>query len=133
MIENKSLQSIDNSFQISNINLSTNNNNISNNNIISPIINQLIEFGFNPLYSQRIFLYYHPQSVKDALEYLSLENGVIQHNFVQDRINIENNICYLCGEDKNIHLNSNINNSIISSINIENRISFINHNNNIDK
>ena len=132
MIENKSLQSIDNSFQNNNINLSSNIINISNNNIISPIINQLIEFGFNPLYSRRIFLYYHPQSVEDALEYLSLENGVIQHNFVQDRINNENNICYLCGENKNIHLNSNINNSIISNINILNRNSYINLNNNIE-
>ena len=51
---------------------------------------------------------------------------------IELRINNENNICYLCGENKNIHLNSNINNSIISNINILNRNSYINLNNNIE-
>ena len=108
MLENRSLDSI-NLFQNKSINLSMNSNN--NSNINSPILDHLIEFGYNPIYSRRIFLYYHPRNLEEAIEYLSLENGIIQHIFVQDRNNIENNICYLCGENKNIHLNSNVFNS----------------------
>ena len=127
MIENKSLQSIDNN---NNINISMNH---SNDSIIRPIIKQLIDFGFNPVYSRRIFFYYHPQNVEDALDYLSLENGIIQHNFVQDRINNENITCYLCGESKDIHLNSNINNSINTNINIDKSNTFVNDNNSENK
>ena len=97
-----------------------NNNNILNNinNISSsineamnnPIVLQLIEFGFNPIYSQRIFIYYHPKNIDDAMEYLSQKNGKMQHHFVQDRNNPENNLCYLCGEEKDNHIINNNNN-----------------------
>jgi len=97
--------------KIKNNNNYENNNNLHNNisssynaAINNPIVMQLIEFGFDPIYSSRIFLYYHPQNVDDALEYLNNVNGIIQHHFVIDRENIENEICYLCGEKKDIHL-----------------------------
>lgn len=35
-----------------------------------------------------------------------MENEIIQHHFVEDRNNNQNNIHYLCGEGKNIHFNS---------------------------
>ena len=98
-------------FQNNNINSSVNSDNNENNLIIT----RLIELGFNPLYSKRIFLYYHPDNIEDAIDYLSSENGIVQHHFVQERNDIDNNICYLCGEEKNIHLNSNSNNEIIAN------------------
>ena len=86
--------------------------NNSLNNVNNPIISQLIEFGFNPLYSKRIFLYNHPENLEDALDFLAFRNGIIQHHFVQDRNFPDSNICYLCGEINNIHLNFNqINNN----------------------
>ena len=124
--------------------------NKSSDNINNPIIEQLIEFGFNPLYSKRIFIYYHPQNVEDALDYLSFEDGIIQHHFVQDRSDPENNICYLCGEEANVHLksaqinnnsfniinsfNNNINNNSINNINnnIAHSINNNSNNNNIN-
>ena len=128
MLENRNLDSI-NLFQNKSINLSMNSNN--NSNINSPILDHLIEFGYNPIYSRGIFLYYHPRNLEEAIEYLSLENGIIQHIFVQDRNNIENNICYLCGENKNIHLNSNVFNSNNSNINNSDSSFNNNINNNI--
>ena len=92
----------------------------------NPIVLQLIEFGIDPKYSKRIFLFYHPLDIDDALDYLRTENGIIQHNFLQERNSGTSDICYLCGENKNIHsgsipLNdSNINNnrfSVYSSLN----------------
>ena len=118
-----------NNNSLQSINIYSVNNSIDN--INNPIINQLIEFGFNSLYSKRIFLYYHPQNVEDALDYLSFENGIIQHHFVQDRNAPESNICYLCGEERNVHLNSNpIDVSFITNrSNINNTNNNINNNN----
>ena len=123
MLENEN----QNNLSLNNIinNNNDNNNNNQNNNILSsinsasdnPMVLNLIEFGFNPLYSQRLFNYYHPRNIEDALDYLSFENGIIQHHFVQDRNDIENNNCYLCGEPKDIHLiNLQINNNNIEDI-----------------
>ena len=83
----------------------------------SPIITQLIEFGINPTYSKRLFHFYHPTTIDDILDYLAYENGKIQHNFVQDRNNFENDLCYLCGEARNIHNNNNLSNNIHRSFN----------------
>ena len=95
--------------------LQNNNENNNNNNMIlstnssknNPIVIKLIELGFDPTYSKRIFIYFHPENIEEAIEYLSTENGMIQHNFVQDR-NIETDLCYACGQEKNIHINNNI-------------------------
>ena len=105
MLDNNS-----NEHQNSLINLSNN----SFNNINNPIISQLIEFGLNPIYSKRLFLYIHPTNIEEATDYLAFQNGIIQHHFVQDRNSLDSNICFICGEIKNIHLNFNqTNNKII--------------------
>ena len=87
--------------------------NLSTNSIINnEIVNQLIEFGYKPIYSKRIFQFFHPNNIEEALNYLLIEDGKIQHNFIKDRNNMENQ-CYLCGEDKNIHLSQNLIDNII--------------------
>ena len=65
----------------------------------NPILIQLIEFGYNPIYSRRIIQYFHPQNFEDALEYFLTENDIIQHHFIQDR-DINLITCYVCGELK---------------------------------
>ena len=115
-----------------NENINHSNNNISfsyNAAINNPITVQLIQFGFNPIYSYRVFSYFHPQNFEEALDYLLTNNGIVQHHFVQDRGNLENYLCYICGEEREIHLgyipgNININNRIN---NIEENISNINN------
>ena len=94
-----------------NNNNSLDNNKISINNIsiyldseIIPIIDQLEQMGFNKLYSKRLVAYYHPQSIDEALIYFLKENEIIQHFFIEDREFIEDKICFLCGEKKEIHL-----------------------------
>ena len=95
------------------INSSSLANSTMNNN---EIINQLNEMGYNTIYSKRIFNYYHPKDAQEAIDYLSFENGKIQHIFVKDRNNIESNLCYLCGEEKDIHLADQINDSLSEDI-----------------
>jgi len=121
-----------------NFNISINNNqsNISVNSsalsvsiMNNEIISQLIEFGYSSLYSKRIFQYYHPNDVQEAIDYLSFEDGKIQHVFVPDRNNNENNICYLCGEQKDIHLAGQIDNSLSQDIKSSIRKSFLENKN----
>jgi len=91
------------------------NNDINNN----PIVMQLIEFGIKPTFAKRIFQFYHPTNIDDVLDFLTYENDKIQHNFVQDRNNFENDLCYLCGELRSIHINYNLANNIHRSSNLE--------------
>ena len=88
---------------------------LSRNSIINnEIVNQLIEFGYQQIYSKRIFQFFHPNNIEEALNYLLIEDGKIQHNFIKDRNNMENQ-CYLCGEDKNIHLSQDLIDNVINN------------------
>ena len=88
------------------------NNEIRSTNFSSnPIVIQLCEFGYDSVYSRRVFHYLHPEDLEEALNYMAIENGIIQHRFVYNRAT-SNNICYVCGKEKGIHLkelNININ------------------------
>ena len=69
-----------------------------------PIVEQLIDIGYDKLYSKRLLAYYHPKTIDDALNYFLKENGKIQHYFIEDQKIKENNLCFICGEKKEIHL-----------------------------
>ena len=91
------------------------NNEIRNNNFsleeTNSIVIQLYEFGYDSVYSRRVFHYLHPEDLEEALNYMAIENGIIQHRFVYNR-NTSNNICYVCGKEKGLHLkelNINVN------------------------
>ena len=43
----------------------------------NPIVIQLIEFGYDRIYSRRVFHYLHPDDIEEALNYMSEENGII--------------------------------------------------------
>jgi len=98
----------------------------------NPIISYMIELGIEPIYSFRIFQYYSPKNNTEAIEYLIMSNGIIQHHFVVDRNKKNINICYLCGGKKEEHLDyfSEKENDINSN-NINNNIEQNNTNNNI--
>ena len=72
---------------------------LSHNVINNPIVNQLILFGYNNIYSKRIVQYFHPQNIEEALDYLSFDNKIIQHHFIENR-DRNNMKCYVCGEKK---------------------------------
>ena len=97
---------INNSINIENNNINNNLSTSFNTAINNPIVSQLIDFGFNQLYSTRLFLYYHPHNIDEALEYLNINNGIMQHHFVQERENIDSELCYLCGEKRETHLDN---------------------------
>ena len=97
----------------------------------NPIVVQLIEFGYSKIYSRRVFYYFHPEDLEEALNYMSVDNGIIQHRFIQDRRNNSNKMCYICGEEEEIHLiELNVNN-INSNIIEEDKKDEIDYRNNI--
>ena len=87
------------------------------------IINQLTQLGINKIYAQRLFQYYHPLDVYEALDYFYSNNGIIQHRFIENKKK-SNNDCYLCGEKKEIHLGyiQKSNNNDVDKNNIEFKI-----------
>jgi len=88
--------------------------NVSINAELNQIVIQLQEFGYDKIYSRRVFYYLHPEDLEEALNYMAIENGIIQHRFVPDRNN-SNKLCYICGEAEEIHLKelkTNLNNNI---------------------
>ena len=70
----------------------------------NPIVLQLIEFGYDSIYSRRLFYYLHPEDLEEALNYMEIENGIIQHRFVYNNKDILNENCYICGAKKENHL-----------------------------
>ena len=81
---------------------------------VNPMFMQLIKFGYDKIYSRRIIYYLHPEDIEEALNYMSEENGIIQHRFVQNRRDLSCKFCYICGDDKKHHLkelNANRNNN----------------------
>ena len=94
---------------------------------INPIVIQLEEFGYDNIYSRRVFYYLHPENLEEALNYMAVENGIIQHRYIQGRY-ISNNICYICGEERKKHLNE-LNNENINNYNLNNNRIDVNESN----
>ena len=131
-----------------NINNEIFNKNRSINEELNPIVIQLIEFGYDKIYSRRVFHYFHPEVLEEALNYMANVNNIIQHRFIKDNRNMNNKLCYICGEREEIHLkelnfiqrirrsnhsiNTESNSSKSSTYNYNNKRN-INHHNNINE
>ena len=99
---------------------------------INPIVMQLQEFGYSNIYSRRVFYYLHPEDLNEALNYMSIENDIIQHRFVKDR-NPSNKLCYICGEYEENHLKEINNNNNLENIEKDNMNEGNNSNRNNNK
>ena len=91
----------------------------------NPIVSNLVDLGYDYLYSKRLVSYYLPNDLDHALDYLVENNGIIQHFFIKDSLNDLN--CFICGKLKKEHLNyidenedKNIENEKIISLESEN-------------
>ena len=89
-----------------NENIEEQNNSVNlsqSNSLNNSILNQLTDLGINPIYAKRIYKYYHPLDLYEALDYFYSNNGIIQNHNIKNK-KISNNDCYLCGEKREIHL-----------------------------
>ena len=69
--------------------------------IQNPLINKLIEFGYKSKISKRLIYILHPANIEQAIDYLSEENGIIQHYFYQNLYKMIN-VLYVEKEENNI-------------------------------
>ena len=71
-----------------NENIEEQNNSVNlsqSNSLNNSILNQLIDLGINPIYAKRIYKYYHPLDLYEALDYFYSNNGIIQHHFIEKK------------------------------------------------
>ena len=82
---------------------------------INPIVTQLIEFGYEKIYSRRVFQYLKPNYIDEALNYMDVRNRIVQHRFVKDRKDKSNQLCYICGYEEKFHLKERVFNINVNS------------------
>ena len=64
----------------------------------------LIKSGYNKRIVIKLYLLLNPSNLNEAVHYLSKENGINQHIFYES-LN-QKDICEICGEEKNMHINA---------------------------
>ena len=126
--EQNNINNINNNLIDEDNNKSINNISIYLDSEIIPIIEQLVEMGFNKLFSQRLLAFYHPRTLEEAMNYFLKEQGIIQHFYIEDRKSIDK-LCFLCGEQKEIHLGNIPENNIEENDIVSNSILLIEDNN----
>ena len=109
-------------------------------------IANLIIMGFDKKFIQKVYAFLHPESIEQAIIYMTEENGFYLHNYYENTKHKHLNTCYICGEPRNKHMDylpenfiegeNNNNNNIINAINNNNIIindveMDMNNNNNI--
>ena len=90
------------------------------------IFQQLIELGYDKIYSRRIFYYFHPINLEEALNYFDMKNGLIQHRFIKNMRDLLDENCYICGLNEKFHL-KDVNINEVNNI-LENDIKSIDSN-----
>ncbi len=64
--------------------ISSSSSNISFSQSNNPIMINLIELGYDYKLSKKLVSYLKPHNIEEAIEYLSEENGIIQHIFINN-------------------------------------------------
>jgi hypothetical protein len=70
------------------------------------IVKELIDMGFELEMIDMCFCFFNIQSIEEAITYLTKDEGVWQHNYIES----ENKLCIICNENSD-HINYHIYNS----------------------
>ena len=72
---------------------------------ISSDINTLISMGFDKKMINKTYILLRPPNIERAIDYMTEINGIIQHNFLENKAGIINkNLCYICKKPRKKHL-----------------------------
>ena len=66
-------------------------------------INLLEDMGFPYTLIRKVYSFLRPQTLEQAIQYMTKENGIYQHEFREGK-KTEENLCFLCGEEKKYHM-----------------------------
>ncbi len=61
----------------------------------------LEEMGFNQLMIKKVYAFINPKSIGDAIQFMSQNNNIYQHDFFPDK----DNKCFYCKEEPKYHIN----------------------------
>ena len=68
-------------------------------------IDLLFEMGYDKIMINKVYILLQPEHIDRAIEYMTEENGIYQHNFFKnDNSKKDQNICFICGKTKRYHL-----------------------------
>ena len=82
-------------------------------------MNTLLSMGYDQKMIRKIYIFLKPKDINEALDYLSKQNGIYHHDFMESHG--QNNTCFICGDIPANHINYDLNEkkqkkSIIASI-----------------
>ena len=66
-------------------------------------INLLEDMGFPYTLIRKVYSFLRPQTLEQAIQYMTKENGIYQHEFREGK-KTEENLCFLCGEERKFHM-----------------------------
>ena len=66
-------------------------------------INLLEDMGFPYTLIRKVYSFLRPQTIEEAIRYMTKENGIYQHEFREGK-KLEENLCFLCGEERKFHM-----------------------------
>ena len=75
----------------------------------------LQNMGFKQNFITKVYAFLHPESIMEAIQYMTTENGKYGHNFIESEENKSK--CYICGFPLSNHINADINNNEINELN----------------
>ncbi len=68
-------------------------------------IDLLLEMGYDKIMINKVYILLQPEHIDRAIEYMTEENGIYQHNFFEnDNPKKDRNICFICGKNKRYHI-----------------------------
>ena len=91
----------------------------SNDSIYQSNLNILMEMGYSKNYIKKIFYFFKPRTLENAIELMTIENNLYIHDFFPNN-KLNPNFCYICGESKKLHKNIKSNNEHSSNSNNNN-------------
>jgi hypothetical protein len=75
---------------------------------INSDIFSLREMGFDKKMINKVYILLMPPNIQTAIDYMTDINGIIQHNFFENRAGTTNrNLCYICKRPRNEHIGYN--------------------------
>ena len=95
---------------------------------ISSDIRLLLDMGFDKKTINKTYILLRPPNIQRAIDYLTDVNGIMQHNFFENKTGTNKKLCYICKKPRKEHLgyvegiytedNDNINNNNFIDMNI---------------
>ena len=69
-------------------------------------INMLISMGYQDELVRKIYLFLKPQTINQAIDFMTMSNDKYQHNFYKST-SYNRTLCFLCGKPKKNHMDYN--------------------------